>query len=115
MRHGVDEYVDAAVDSIQHHAYSAFQFVEPQTMQEALAGDYSEEWKQAADAEYSSLLQNETCYIVELPSGRQAIGSKWVFKFKCGSDEKVERFQAQLVAKGYTLRSMESITTRPSH
>ena len=70
-------------------------------MEEALAGDCSEEWKHAADAEYASLLQNETWDLVELPSGRQAIGSKWVFKVKCGSDGKVERFKARLVAKGY--------------
>ena len=101
VRYGIDEYVDTAVDSIQHHAYSICQIIEPQTMEEALAGDCSKEWKQAADAEYASLLQNETWDLVELPSGRQAIGSKWVFKVKCGSDWKVERFKARLVAKGY--------------
>ena len=98
----MDEIVDNAVDCIHHHTYSAHQIVEPQTMEEALAGDCSEEWKQAADAEYASLMQNETWDLVELPSGRQAIGSKWVFKVKCGSDEKVEGFKARLVAKGYT-------------
>ena len=76
VRYGIDEYVDTAAESIQHHAYSACQIIEPQTMEEALAGDHSEEWKQAADAEYASLLQNETWDLVELPSGRQAIGSK---------------------------------------
>ena len=103
MRYGIYEYSDAAVDSIQHHAYSACQIVEPQTMEKALVGDWSEEWKQAApDAEYTSILQNETWDLVELPSGREAIGSKWVFKVKCGSNVKVERFKAWLVAKGYT-------------
>ena len=46
VRYGIDEYVDAAVDSIKHHTYSACQIVEPQTMEKALAGDCSEEWKQ---------------------------------------------------------------------
>ena len=76
VKYGIDEYVEAFVDSIQHHAYSACQVVGPQTMEEALADDCSEEWKQAADAEYASLMRNATWDLVELPSGRQAIGSK---------------------------------------
>ena len=64
------------------------------------------EVEQAADAEYVSLMQNETWDLVELQSGRQAIGSKWVFKVKCGSDGKVERFKAWLVAKGYTQKHL---------
>ena len=50
VRYGIYDYVDAAVDSIHHHAYSTCQIVEPQTMEKALAGDCSEEWKQATDA-----------------------------------------------------------------
>ena len=71
-------------------------------MEEALAGDCSKKWKQAANVEYASLLQNETWDLVELPSGRQAFWSKRVFMIKCWSDEKVEQFKARLVGKGYT-------------
>ena len=46
-------------------------------------------------------MENETWDLVELPSGRTSIGSKWVFKVKYKSDGTVERFKAQLVAKGY--------------
>ena len=42
-------------------------------MEEALASDCSEEWKQAADAEYTSLLQNETWDLVVLPSGNKPL------------------------------------------
>lgn len=70
-------------------------------MDEALNGDCSTEWKQAAGAEYESLLENETWDLVQLPSGRTPIGSKWVFKVKHKSDGTLERFKAQLVAKGY--------------
>ena len=75
MRYGIVEYFEAAVDSIQHHAYSACQLIEPQTMEEGLVNDCSE-WKRAADAEYSSLIQNDMWDLVELPSGRQAISSQ---------------------------------------
>ena len=36
VRHGIGEYVDPDVDSIQHHAYFACQIVESQTMELAL-------------------------------------------------------------------------------
>ena len=57
MRYEIDEYVDTAVDSILHLAYSNRQIVEPQKMEKAMAGDFSVEWKQAADAEYASLMK----------------------------------------------------------
>ena len=43
VRYGIDEYVEAAADSIQHlHVYSACQIVKTQTMEEALVDDCSE-------------------------------------------------------------------------
>ena len=40
--------------------------------------------------------------MVELPDGRKPIGSKWVFKKKLNAAGKVEKYKAQLVAKGYS-------------
>ena len=51
-------------------------------MKEALNSDQSKEWKEAADAEYGSILQNETWDLLEVPPGRKPIGCKWVFKVK---------------------------------
>ena len=102
VRFGRDEYV--AATSVQHVAYAACQIAEPQTMEEARSGEHSDKWKQAADSEYDSLLQNETWDLVPLPSGRKPIGSRWVFKVKYGANGKVERFKARLVAKGYAQR-----------
>ena len=87
-----------------HSAYNACQISEPQSIEEALKSKYAEEWKAAADTEYDSLIVNETWELVELPQDRKAIGSKWVFKVKYGSDGKVERFKGRLVAKGYAQR-----------
>ena len=84
VRYGQDEYTAAA--NAEHVACAAYQIVEPQTMDEALAGDYSTKWKEAANVEYRSLIENETWDLVELPSGRTPIGSKWVFKVKHKSD-----------------------------
>lgn len=97
VRFGIDEYADIAAAECLGDS----QINEPTTMKEALASDLAEEWKAAADTEYSSLLENETWKLVELPSGHKPIGCKWVFKAKRGSDGYVERFKARLVAKGY--------------
>lgn len=40
--------------------------------------------------------------LVPLPSGKIAIGCKWVYMMKFKSDGQVERYKARLVAKGYT-------------
>ncbi|GKA92220.1 ribonuclease H-like domain-containing protein [Tanacetum coccineum] len=37
----------------------------------------------------------------ELPKGRNAIGSKWVFRIKYKSDGEIKRYKARLVAKGF--------------
>lgn len=40
--------------------------------------------------------------VVELPKGKKAVGSRWVFKHKLDAAGKVCRFKARMVAKGYT-------------
>ena len=74
---------------------------EPLTYSEAMNGKESHKWKQATDDEMQSLHENKTWTLVDLPPGRKAIGSKWVFKIKRNADGSVERYKARLVAKGY--------------
>ncbi|MCO5561003.1 hypothetical protein L7F22_014623 [Adiantum nelumboides] len=59
------------------------------------------QWESAMDDEMDALVKNDTWDLVCLPSGKKAIGSKWVYKVKCKSDGSVERYKARLVAKGY--------------
>ncbi|CAI7875360.1 unnamed protein product [Closterium sp. NIES-54] len=73
---------------------------EPATVEEALSGP-QKEWKAAMDAEFNSLIENETWELVELPEGRRPISSIWVFKVKSGADGALERFKSRLVAKGF--------------
>lgn len=51
--------------------------------------------------EMSSIESNGTWQLKDLPSGRKAVGSKWVYKIKRNTDEKVGRFRARLVTQGY--------------
>ncbi|CAI7778162.1 unnamed protein product [Closterium sp. NIES-53] len=74
---------------------------EPATLKEALESSDAEEWKKAMESELKSIEENGTWEFVELPEGRKAITSKWLFKIKSDADGKIERYKSRLVAKGY--------------
>ncbi|CAI7820274.1 unnamed protein product [Closterium sp. NIES-54] len=57
--------------------------------------------KKAMESELKSIEENGTWELVELPEGRKAITSKWLFKIKSDGDGKIERYKSRLVAKGY--------------
>ncbi|CAI7921194.1 unnamed protein product [Closterium sp. NIES-54] len=74
---------------------------EPATLKEALESSDAEEWKKAMESELKSIEENGTWELVELPEGRKAITSKWLFKIKSDADGNIERYKSGLVAKGY--------------
>ena len=75
---------------------------EPQNMKEALEGRNWKKWKEASDVEYKALMKNKTWDLVNLPSGKNVVGSKWVFTTKHDSSGNVDRYKARLVAQGYS-------------
>ena len=74
----------------------------PSTYQSASTSSEKQEWRKAMKSEMKSLEDNDVWDLVNLPSGRKIVGSKWVFKKKIGPNGTVERFKARLVAQGYT-------------
>jgi hypothetical protein len=62
-----------------------------------MGSDNASDWIEACRYEISALEKNHTWELVDLPDGRKAIRSKWVFKLKIDG-----RHRARLVAKGYT-------------
>ncbi|CAI7826583.1 unnamed protein product [Closterium sp. NIES-54] len=74
---------------------------EPTTLKEALESSDAEDWKKALESQLKSIEENGTLELVELPEGRKAIMSKWLFKIKSDADGKIERYKSRLVAKGY--------------
>ena len=72
------------------------------TAMQKLAEHEKLKWTEAADEEIKSLKELKTWQLTELPTGKQAVGCKWVFKIKRDSEGKVHRYKARLVAKGYS-------------
>lgn len=50
----------------------------PQTYQDAIASAKSRQWRDAMNEEMRSLEENKTFNLTQLPSGKQAVGGKWV-------------------------------------
>lgn len=81
------------------HSSFAFTVGEPTKYEDAVI---DENWKQAMDDEYESLIKNKTWILTELPSGQKAIDNKWVYKVKHRSNGDVERYKARLVIRGFS-------------
>jgi hypothetical protein len=54
------------------------------------------------DEEMTTLDKNEDWDLVELLTGRNIIGNKWVFKNKLNAEGKMGKYKSRLVAKGYS-------------
>ena len=82
------------------HCFSALSSLQkPQTFHEASSNPL---WQQAMKEELDALHKTRTWDLVDLPSGKSAIGCKWVYKIKTRSDGIVDRYKARLVARRIT-------------
>ena len=77
---------------------------DPSSVYEAKSSPDKDKWMKAMEKELESLQSNEVWRLVEPPSDRKIIGSKWVFKRKVDANGVVERYKAHLVAQGCTQR-----------
>ncbi|KAG7583644.1 Retrotransposon gag domain [Arabidopsis suecica] len=71
----------------------------PQTYEEAIQHQV---WRDAIAAERQAMEHNHTWDEGELPRGKKAVTSKWVFTIKYKSNGDIERYKARLVARGFT-------------
>ena len=81
------------------------ELTEPRTVKDALNSPDQAKWMKAMEKEIESLRENDVWELVDLPKGRKAVGSKWVFKVKTDAEGSVERFKARLVAQGFSQKS----------
>jgi hypothetical protein len=73
----------------------------PHTYRAALADP---NWRAAMEAEYSSLLANNTWDLLPRPPRANVVTGKWVFKHKFKADGSLERYKARWVLRGFTQR-----------
>jgi len=73
---------------------------DPTSVAEAKASRDKYQWEKAMNAEMASLQANNVWELVNSPTNRKVIGSKWIFKRKLNADGVVERYKARLVAQG---------------
>lgn len=103
-----DDYADSEEESgegtFDYHVDSEEELISenPQTLKQAMVSPEAEEWKGAMANEHQSLMENRTWVLEELPKGKKAIKSKWVFTTKRDIDGNILRYKARLVAKGYS-------------
>lgn len=64
----------------------------------------AEKWKAAMKEEMNSLLENKTWELKNLPAGKKAIKTRWIYKTKRDHNGNVVKLKARLVAKGFTQR-----------
>jgi hypothetical protein len=97
---------------VHHYAYMTrvAEVREPESYVEA-AEDAN--WCIAIEEEMHAQAENGTWDLVDALAGVKSIICKWVYKIKYNSDSSINRYKAQLAAKGYAYNTT-SITMRRS-
>ena len=75
---------------------------EPTSFSEALHSSDRDEQMIDMQDEMSSMDKNNVWELVDHPPGCKTIGNKWVIKVKRKANGSIDRYNAHLVAKGYT-------------
>jgi hypothetical protein len=73
--------------------------IEPMSFNEDNEHD---EWRNAMEEKYESIMKNNTSELTELPKHKKPIGCKWIYKPEFKSDGSIDKYKARLVAKGYS-------------
>ena len=88
----IEMYLAAAADDEARH--------NPETVREAIDSSHREKWQAAMNSEMESLRDNGVYEIVDRPSGKKVVKSKWVLGVKTNEKGEVDAF---------TLPSMSTI------
>ena len=57
---------------------------------------------EAMKVDYKSIMKNHPWDLLDRPTKRKVIGTKWVYKAMYKSNGSLEKYKARLVAKGFT-------------
>jgi Reverse transcriptase (RNA-dependent DNA polymerase) len=73
---------------------------EPITYNEAISTQEKEIWLKSMTRELETLSKNDTWTLVDLPIGKKAISTKWVYKIKKNDDKSIQ-YKSRFVARGF--------------
>ncbi|WZZ03401.1 hypothetical protein YC2023_089322 [Brassica napus] len=71
----------------------------PRSYEEAML---DKEWKESVGVEAGAMIKNDTWYESELPKGKKAVTSRWIFTIKYKADGHIDRKKSRLVVRGFT-------------
>ena len=71
----------------------------PKSYEEAMK---EKEWRESVRAESNAMIKNDTWYESELPKGKRAVSSRWIFTIKYQANGQIDRKKTRLVARGFT-------------
>jgi hypothetical protein len=69
----------------------------PETFQDAVRCPQAQKWREAMDAEFRSLLENDTWELVDKHPGSKVIPSKWVYNIKLDARNNPIRYKCERV------------------
>ena len=75
---------------------------DPCTYAQAMAHPDAAEWELACDDEWRAFECMGVYEVVPRPKGCKVVGSRWVFRIKCGPDGTIQKYKARVVAQGFT-------------
>ena len=73
----------------------------PNTYDEAMTHENSDEWKKAMDDEMFALKENDTFDLTPLPPNKEVVQSRWVYTEKLSPNAE-SQYKARFVAKGFS-------------
>ena len=86
---------------------------EPKSYNEAVNSPQAEDWRKAMQAEYDSLMNNNTWTLVDEPEDQKVLPGKWVYKVRYGANGQVDKLKARYVTKGYAQIEAYAPTCKP--
>ncbi|KAL0453571.1 UNVERIFIED_CONTAM: Retrovirus-related Pol polyprotein from transposon TNT 1-94 [Sesamum latifolium] len=96
----ISDYEVTGINQIENPStqFALFSDCDPTTFESTVK---EEKWQNAMNDKIDAIERNDTWKLIDLPKGHKTIGVKWVYKTKLKENDKVDKYKAHLVAKGY--------------
>jgi hypothetical protein len=101
QEHTAAAHVSEHISYLTQHAAGAG---DPQSVPEAMRRDDAPQWRTAMEEEWEGLQINNTFEKMNLPPGKVAVDTKWVFKIKKDANGAALKHKGRLCIRGFNMR-----------